>query len=81
MPAVAPPSIVKAAPEMNEASSLARKTTDAATSSGVPMRPKGAMARRADLPVHSPTASHSGFKKGVSTQPGQIAMARMPSGP
>ena len=40
-PAVVAPSMVNAVPEMKDASSLARKATDAATSSGVANRPSG----------------------------------------
>ena len=61
---------------MNRASSPARKRTASATSSGAPMRPRGASPARA--------ARSSGVRKAVmsvSMAPGATQFTRMPEGP
>ncbi len=65
---------------MYAASSESRKQASFAASSGVPMRPsgtsRGTSSRKRSRP---PKFSQDGVLKGVSIQPGQSALTRMPS--
>jgi hypothetical protein len=77
-PAVAPPSTASVAPVTKCASSLSRKATNAATSSGPATRPVGLGAERAARSTSGPTPSSSRYS-GVSTLPVTRALMRMPS--
>ena len=67
---------------MNDASSESRKHASRPASSALPMRPsgtsRGTSARKRSRP---PKFSHAGVLKGVSIQPGQSALTRIPSLP
>src|SRR5919204_317119 len=79
--AVKPPSTGSATPVTNDAASEARKTATEATSSGRHNRPSGC-----DTSCSRRAAAGSGIESmkprsiGVSTEPGQIALTRIPSG-
>src|SRR6266568_446471 len=73
-----PPSIRYEAPVMNEASSLSRKTTRLAISSGCAMRPIGCTEPHcARMTSGSPSAAAFLRSKGVSTEPGQMQLTLM----
>src|SRR5262249_28979231 len=75
--AVVPPSIAMTAPVMNVARSDARNDASSATSSGRPARFSAVLATRCgerSTACGPPDIS-------VAVKPGQIAMARIPSGP
>src|ERR671919_2944423 len=69
-----PPSTMRSAPVMNDASSEARKTTAYETSIGWPARPSGVIAMSCSR-MSAPSASVIG----VSIHPGHTALTRMPS--
>ena len=77
-PAVAPPSTGSVAPVTKRASSLRRKATKAAISSGPATRPVGLGAESEARSASGPTPSSSRYR-GVSTLPVTSALTRMPS--
>ena len=80
--AAAPPSTGTMPPAMNDASSLSRNATSAATSSGVPGAPDGRVSgalHASPLPPWS--APSGGASRFVGTMPGATALTRTPRGP